>query len=90
MGKKSKGEKLDHILSELQKLKGEIKSLGKQQAELAVQIDKLTPKKPAARAARKPAKAAKRSVPQARKAGAAPKRPMLVSPPDASGKAGAQ
>lgn len=80
MGKKKlgKSEKLDQILSELQKLKSEVKSLGKQQAELAVTIDKLSaPKKAAARVVRKRAKPAS----PARKAVSAPKRPVLVSPP---------
>jgi hypothetical protein len=84
MGKKSKAEKLKQILSELQKLKGELKSLGKQQATLAVEVGKLsTKKKPAAKPARKPAKKAQPAPPAVKKA-ATPKRPrpVLVSPPD--------
>lgn len=85
MGKKSKGEKLKQILSELQKLKGELKSLGKQQATLAVQVGKLSTKKPTARPARKPAKKVQPAPPAVKKA-AAPKRPrpVLVSPPAAT------
>lgn len=83
MGKKRKGEKLDQILAEVQKLKAEVKALGKQQADLAVLLDKLTAKKPAARAVRPPAKKAAPS----RKASAAPKRPVLVPAADAATKA---
>lgn len=83
MGKKSKAEKLKQILSELQKLRGELKSLGKQHASLVVQVGKLSPKKPSDKPARKPAKKVPGAAPAAKKA-AVPKRPrpVLVSPPD--------
>lgn len=86
MGKKRKGEKLDLILSELQKLKSEVRALGKQHAGLAVQLDKLSSPKPAARPARKTVKprAKPAGAAAARKSGAAPKRPVLVSPSDAA------
>jgi hypothetical protein len=86
MGKKSKSGKLERILAELRKLKNEIKSLGALQTELAARIEKPSPKKRAARPARKPAKKAPRSsAAPARKAGSAPKRPVLVSPDSATG-----
>lgn len=86
--KKGKGEKLSHILSELQKLKAEVKALGKQQADLAVGIDKLSaPKKAAAKPSPKAAKKRPKPV-AARKAAVAPKRPVLVPPPSAAAKAG--
>ena len=82
MGKKlSKSEKLDQILAELSKLKGEIKALAKQQAQLAERIGKPAARKAPARPATKAAKRAKPAAASARKAGAAPKRPVLVSPP---------
>jgi hypothetical protein len=86
MGKKSKAEKLKQILSELQKLKGELKSLGKQQANLAVQVGKLSSKKPTAKPVRKPAAKKAKPAPPAAKKAVAPKRPrpVLVSPPDAA------
>jgi hypothetical protein len=89
MGKKSKAEKLKQILSELRKLKGEFKSLSKQQANLAIQVGKLSTKKPAAKPARRPAKKAQPAPPAAKKA-TAPKRPrpVLVSPPPAAKAAG--
>lgn len=84
MAKKKSGkrEKLGAVLSELQKLKGEVKTLGKQLAELAVALDKSAPKKAPRGAVRKPAK--KAAKPAARKAGSAPKRPVLVSPPSSA------
>lgn len=84
MGKKSKAEKLKQILSELQKLKGELKSLSKQQATLVAQVGKISTKKPAAKPVRKPAaKKAQPAPPAAKKAVASKRpRPVLVSPPD--------
>jgi ElaB/YqjD/DUF883 family membrane-anchored ribosome-binding protein len=86
MAKKRKGEKLERVLAEIQKLKSEVKALAKQQADLAVQIDKLSAKKPVAR---KPAKAPVKpkkpaGAAAARKASAASKRPVLVAPSDAA------
>ncbi len=85
MGKKRRGEKLERVIAELQKLKSEVKALAKQQADVAVQLDKLTAKKPAARPARKAVAKKKKPKPAgaaaARKASAA-KRPVLVAPPN--------
>jgi peptidoglycan hydrolase CwlO-like protein len=84
MGKKRKGEKLERVLAELQRLKSEVKALAKQQADVAVLIDKLTAKKPAARAAQKPVakKKPKAAVAVAARKASASKRPVLVAPPD--------
>lgn len=87
MGKKRRGEKLERVLAELQKLKGEVKTLAKQQAGLVVQIDKLSAKKPAARPTKKSVtktRAKPKGAAVARKASAASKRPVLVAPPDAA------
>lgn len=83
--KSGKSEKLSQIVAELQKLKSEVKSLGKQQAELAVAIDKLSA--PKAKKPKKPVPVRKRAkpAPAPRKAAAAPKRPVLVSPDTAAG-----
>lgn len=87
-GEKRKGEKLERVLGELQKLKSEVKALTKQQADLAVQIDKLSTKtssaRPAKKAVKKPAKPKTASATAARKASAATKRPVLVSASDAA------
>jgi hypothetical protein len=84
MGKKrSKSELLEQILAELSKLKADIKALGKQQAALVEKMGKPAPRK-AARPARKPAKRVKQPAPAAARKGAtAPKRPVLVAPPQA-------
>jgi len=87
MGKKRRGEKLERVLAALQKLMGEVKTLAKQQAELAVQIDKLSAKKPASRPAPKAAsktRAKPKGVSAARKAASATKRPVLVASPNAA------
>lgn len=86
MGKKRKGEKLERVIAELQKLKSEVKALAKQQADVAVQLDKLTAKKPPARAARKPVakKKPKPAVAVAARKASASKRPVLVAPPDSA------
>jgi len=77
--KLGKKEKLDLILSALGKLTNEIKALGKQQATLLERVGK-RPARPVAKpAAKKPAKVSAAAKP-ARKSGAAPKRPVLVSP----------
>lgn len=69
MAKKlSKSEKLDLILSEISKLKGEVGKL----AEQAARSNK---------AARKPPRAAAKKRPPKAKAGSAPKRPVLVAAP---------
>lgn len=92
MGKKTgkaaklgKRDTLKLILAELQKLKGEIKSLGKQQAALAERIGKPPAvKKAAARPPGKAAKAAPTAKSGARKPSAPPKRPVLVAPAEAA------
>lgn len=85
MGKKARTrDKLDLILSELQKLKSEVKALGRQHADLAAIVEKLKPAKVAAsRPAQKRAKprAKPTSATPTRKAATAPKRPVLVSSP---------
>jgi septal ring factor EnvC (AmiA/AmiB activator) len=90
MGKKARTrEKLDVIMSELQKLKSDIRTLARQQADLAAAVDKLI--KPAKAAPARPAR--KRAKPRAkpasaaatRKAASAPKRPTLVPPSTAAG-----
>ncbi|MDQ8700431.1 hypothetical protein [Hyphomicrobium sp. LHD-15] len=91
MGKKAsksdklgKREQLNLILAEIAKLKGEIKSLGKQQAALATQIGALSPaSKARARPKRSAAKVAPKAKGRAQKASAAPKRPVLVAPAEA-------
>ncbi len=87
MGKKSgksdklgKREQLNLILAEIAKLKGEIKSLGKQQVALAAQIGKLSPAgKTRTQPKQKTAKVSPRAKGRAQKVSAAPKRPVLVA-----------
>jgi hypothetical protein len=76
MAKKlSKSEKLDLILAEISKLKGEVRKLTERSEVLK------TSKKPTqARAKKGPAKAKTASAPAA-KSGSAPKRPVLVAAP---------
>jgi hypothetical protein len=78
----SKGKKLDMILSELAKMKGEMKTLVKQHDSLAASIAKLSapkPSKPAKKIKSPPATtAAKRPA----RATEARKRPVLVKTSD--------
>jgi hypothetical protein len=92
MGKKTgKAEKLGKrdtlklILEELRKLKGEVKSLGMQQAALAERLGKRPEaKKAPARPAGKAGKAAPTAKSGARKPAVQPKRPVLVAPAEAA------
>jgi hypothetical protein len=88
MGKKTnkaeklgKRETLKLILAELQKLKGEIKALGKQQAALGARLGRASSgKKGGAAPAGKARKASPAAKTGARKSNPAPKRPVLVAP----------
>ncbi len=92
MGKKTsksdklgKREQLNLILAEIAKLKGEIKSLGKQQAALAAQIGTLSPAgKTRTQSKQKAAKVAPKAKGRAQKVSTTPKRPVLVAPAEAS------
>jgi hypothetical protein len=91
MGKKArkadklgKSEKLDLILAEIAKLKGEIKALGKQQAALVERIGTPSARKATPRPAGKTAKSAPAAKSPARKSTPAPKRPVLVAAAEAT------
>ena len=85
MGKKSKAETLKQILSELQKLKSELKMLGKQQATLVAQVGKISTKKPAPKAApAKPAKPAPKAAAPAKPAAKAEKPKAVEAPKKAA------
>jgi predicted nucleic acid-binding Zn-ribbon protein len=79
--KQSKREILTALVAELAKLRGEVKALGREIAAVSEQVRKLAPKpiKAVSPAAKRSTKD-QTSAPTARKAGAAPKRPVLVSP----------
>jgi hypothetical protein len=82
MGKKlRKSEKLDLILSELAKLRGEIKKLVRDRAAVASQGVKVKPRA----ASRRHQKPPKRTIAGRKPAGdAAPSKPVLVQSPQAS------
>jgi hypothetical protein len=83
MGKKlSKREKLDLILSEVTKLKSDIRSLEKQQASLVERFGAASARKTPAR----PKPKAKSEKPAAaKKSSAPPRRPVLVQPAATTG-----
>jgi uncharacterized protein involved in exopolysaccharide biosynthesis len=79
--KLGKREKLNLILAELAKLRGEVKLLTKQQAGFVAQIGKLAAaKNTRSRSANKASKSATAAKSVGRKSHPAPKRPVLVAP----------
>lgn len=85
MAKKlKKGEKLDQLLSELAKLREEVRELARAHAALADRLGKSAPGKSVSRKEKKPAPPAKARA-QPKKSRPAPKRPVLVSPAPEAG-----